>query len=76
MTAPALPHAPPESVGLNPGRLKRLTSFMARQIEEKKAPGLSMLIARNGKIAFRETLGALKPDGRGCARTPSSASIR
>jgi CubicO group peptidase (beta-lactamase class C family) len=63
MTAPALPHAPPESVGLNPGRLKRLTSFMARQIEEKKAPGLSMLIARNGKIAFRETLGALKPDG-------------
>jgi CubicO group peptidase (beta-lactamase class C family) len=63
MSAPALPHAPPESVGLNPDRLKRLTAAMARQIEDKKAPGLSMLIACNGKIGFRGTMGALKPGG-------------
>jgi CubicO group peptidase (beta-lactamase class C family) len=63
MTAPALPHAPPENVGLNPARLKRLSAAMAREIEEGKAPGLSMLIARNGKIGFHETLGALKPNG-------------
>jgi len=63
MTAPPLPHAPPESVGLNSARLKRLSAFMARQVEEKKAPGVSMLIARNGKIGYRETIGALKPDG-------------
>ena len=63
MTAPALPQAPPESVGLDPTRLKRLTAFMARQVEEKKAPGVSMLIARNGKIGFRATIGALKPGG-------------
>ena len=63
MNAPALPHAPPESVGLNPDRLKRLSAAMAREIEDKKAPGLSMLIARNGKIGFRQTMGALKPDG-------------
>jgi len=63
MTAPTLPHAPPESVGLDPTRLKRLTAFMARQVEEKKAPGVSMLIARNGKIGYRATMGALKPDG-------------
>ena len=36
MTAPALPHAPPESVGLNPARLKRLSVAMAREIEEGK----------------------------------------
>jgi CubicO group peptidase (beta-lactamase class C family) len=63
MPAPALPDAPPESVGLNPMRLNRLSAFMARQIEEKKAPGVSMLIARNGRIGYRQTLGALKPDG-------------
>jgi len=63
MTAPALPQAPPESVGLDPTRLKRLTAFMARQVEEKKAPGVSMLIARNGKIGYRATIGALKPSG-------------
>ena len=56
MTAPLLPHAPPESVGLNPERLKRLSAAMAREIEEGKAPGLAMLIARNGKIAFQETM--------------------
>jgi CubicO group peptidase (beta-lactamase class C family) len=63
MTAPALPHAPPESVGLNPERLERLSAVMTREIEEGKAPGLAMLIARNGKIAFHETIGALKPGG-------------
>src|SRR5271156_5958096 len=63
MTAPALPHAPPESVGLNPARLERLSAAMAREIEEGKAPGLAMLIARNGKIGFHQTMGALKPGG-------------
>src|SRR5579871_2348513 len=63
MTAPALPHASPESVGLNPAALKRLTAAMEREIEEGKAPGVAMLIARNGKIAFHQTLGALKPNG-------------
>ncbi len=37
---------------------------MARQVfEERKAPGLSIMIARNGKVVFRETLGALRPGG-------------
>ena len=36
MTAPALPPAAPESVGLNPARLKRLSGAMAREIEEGK----------------------------------------
>ena len=36
---------------------------MQRQIDEKKAPGLSMLIARHGKFVYRQSLGALRPDG-------------
>jgi CubicO group peptidase (beta-lactamase class C family) len=36
---------------------------MARQVEEKKAPGVSMLIARHGKIAYRESVGSLRPGG-------------
>ena len=36
---------------------------MARQIEEKKAPGLSMLIARHDKFAYRQCLGSLRPGG-------------
>ena len=36
---------------------------MARQVEEKKAPGVSMLIGRHGKIAYRQMVGALRPGG-------------
>ncbi len=63
MSAYILPYAPSESVGLIPERLERLTAVMARQIEDKKAPGLSMLIARHGKVAYRQCLGLLRPDG-------------
>jgi CubicO group peptidase (beta-lactamase class C family) len=63
MTSFALPNAPSETVGLIPERLERLTAVMAGEIQEKKAPGVSMLIARNGKIAYRESVGALRPGG-------------
>src|SRR5262249_18698865 len=59
----SLSYAPSETVGFIPDRLERLTAIMARQIEEKKAPGASMLIARHGKVAYRETVGALRPRG-------------
>ena len=50
-------------MGFLPDRLERLTAVMARQVEEKKAPGVSMLIARHGKVAYRQCLGLLRPDG-------------
>ena len=37
---------------------------MQRQIDERKAPGAAMLIARHGKIAYRQALGALNPAAR------------
>jgi CubicO group peptidase (beta-lactamase class C family) len=59
----SLSYAPSETLGFIPERLERLTAVMARQVEEKKAPGVSMLIARHGKIAYRESVGALRPGG-------------
>jgi CubicO group peptidase (beta-lactamase class C family) len=63
MSSFALSYAPSETLGLIPERLERLTAVMARQVEEKKAPGASMLIARHGKIAYRQLVGALRPGG-------------
>ena len=63
MSSFALPYAPSETLGFIPQRLERLTAIMARQVEEKKAPGVSMLIARHGRIAYRQMVGALRPGG-------------
>jgi CubicO group peptidase (beta-lactamase class C family) len=63
MSSFALPYAPSETLGFIPERLERLTAIMARQVEEKKAPGISMLIARHGKITYRQSVGALTPGG-------------
>ena len=63
MSSDALPYAPSETLGFIPERLARLTAIMARKVDEKKAPGVSMLIGRNGKIAYRQLGGALRPGG-------------
>ena len=63
MSAFVLPYAPSETLGFIPERLERLTEVMARTVAEKKAPGVSMLIARHGRIAYRETVGAIRPGG-------------
>ena len=63
MSSNALPYAPSETLGFIPAGLERITDVMARQVEEKKAPGVSMLIARHGRIAYRQSVGALTPGG-------------
>jgi CubicO group peptidase (beta-lactamase class C family) len=63
MSSFTLPYAPSETLGFIPERLDRLTAIMARQVEEKKAPGVSMVISRHGKIAYRQMIGALRPGG-------------
>jgi CubicO group peptidase (beta-lactamase class C family) len=63
MSAYVLPYVPSEHLGFDPRRLERLTDAMERQIDEGKALGMTMLIARHGKIAYRQSLGDLRPDG-------------
>jgi CubicO group peptidase (beta-lactamase class C family) len=62
-TFAGLPTAEPDEIGLSRPGLKRLTAVMEREIAARRAPGLSMLIARDGKVGFATTLGALGPDG-------------
>ena len=62
-TFAGLPTAEPDDIGLSRPALKRLTAVMEREIAAGRAPGLSMLIARNGKVGFAKTLGALGPGG-------------
>jgi CubicO group peptidase (beta-lactamase class C family) len=63
MTSFGLDYAPSETLGFVPQSLERLTDVMARAVAEKKTPGVSMLIARHGKIAYRQSVGALRPGG-------------
>ncbi|RBP06417.1 CubicO group peptidase (beta-lactamase class C family) [Roseiarcus fermentans] len=58
-----LPYVPSERLGFDPPRLARLTDAMQRQIDDGKAPGIAMLIARDGKVAYRQALGDLRPGG-------------
>jgi CubicO group peptidase (beta-lactamase class C family) len=57
------PAAAPEELGLAPGGLERLSSVMAREAEGGHVPGVSMMIARGGKIGYRRVFGALRPGG-------------
>ncbi|MBV9112048.1 MAG: beta-lactamase family protein [Hyphomicrobiales bacterium] len=58
-----LPTATPDEVGLSPERLAKLSAVMRHEIETKHVPGVSMLISRQGMVAYRENLGLMRPDG-------------
>jgi CubicO group peptidase (beta-lactamase class C family) len=62
-TFAGLPTAEPDEIGLSRPGLKRLTAVMEREIAAGRAPGMAMLIARDGKVGFAKTLGALEPGG-------------
>lgn len=59
--AQPLPTAEPERVGLSSERLERVTDHFRKEIEEKRVPGVVMLVARNGRIAYFESLGTRDP---------------
>ncbi len=57
-----LPTASPTKVGLSPDRLHRLTDVLQSEIDSQRLPGAVALIARQGKIAYFESLGQQDPD--------------
>lgn len=61
MTAPLLPAALPEEVGLSLPRLARLTEVLRSEIDRGRVPGAVAVIARRGKLAYFEALGARDP---------------
>jgi CubicO group peptidase (beta-lactamase class C family) len=57
-----LPAAAPEQSGFSRERLQRISTLMQEHIAAGDMAGASGLIARGGKIVFRENWGEMKPD--------------
>jgi CubicO group peptidase (beta-lactamase class C family) len=55
--------ASPEETGFSATGLARLTATMQREVAAGRVPGVAMLIARAGKLAYRRDVGALRPGG-------------
>ena len=58
---PPLPHAKPESLGLSPVRLQRMSDAFKREIEKGTVPGVTVMVARRGQIGWFEALGKQSP---------------
>jgi CubicO group peptidase (beta-lactamase class C family) len=56
--APALPMAQPEDVGLSSERLDRLTRVLNGYVEDGRLAGGVALVARGGRVAYLEAVGA------------------
>jgi len=57
-----LPSTAPNQAGFSPERLNRINIVMREHVAGGRLNGASGLIARNGKVVFRETWGDYKPD--------------
>jgi len=55
--APELSMAEPEEVGMSSERLARIHTAMQRYVDDRLAPGVVSLVARNGKVVYLDTIG-------------------
>jgi CubicO group peptidase (beta-lactamase class C family) len=62
MLGAELPVAAPEQSGFSRERLQRINTLMQEHVAAGDMAGASGLIARGGKIVFRENWGEMKPD--------------
>src|SRR5262245_17647445 len=51
----------PQSLGFSSERLARIRTAIEREIEKGQYPGAVMLVARNGRIVYFESVGQLDP---------------
>src|SRR3978361_489125 len=58
---PPLPEAKPESLGLSPTRLARMSDAFKREIDKGTIPGVTVMVARRGQIGWFEALGRQNP---------------
>jgi CubicO group peptidase (beta-lactamase class C family) len=56
-----LPAVSPQEAGMSPLRTSRLMDVLQAEVERQRLPGAVVLIARHGKLALFESLGALDP---------------
>jgi CubicO group peptidase (beta-lactamase class C family) len=60
---PPLPQAKPETLGLSSIRLQRLSDAFKRDIDKGTTPGVTVMVARRGQIAWFDALGKQAPGG-------------
>jgi CubicO group peptidase (beta-lactamase class C family) len=58
---PPLPEASPQSLGLSPARLARMSDAFKREIDKGTIPGVTVMVARRGRIGWFEALGRQHP---------------
>jgi CubicO group peptidase (beta-lactamase class C family) len=58
---PTLPHAKPESLGLSPQRLQRMSDAFRREIDNGTLPGVTVMVARGGQVGWFDALGKQNP---------------
>lgn len=58
----SLPAARPGEVGLSASRLERLGQVLQSYCDQKGAPGMVVLIARNGRVAYHRSFGKFRLD--------------
>lgn len=56
--AQALPTAKPESVGLSTKRLQNISTVFRKHVDQGALPGVTFMVARNGKLAYSDAIGA------------------
>lgn len=70
-----LPRADPASVGLSPERLARIAPVFKSEIEKGRIPGVVLAVARRGKLAYFEAIGAIDPATKAPMTTAALFSI-
>jgi CubicO group peptidase (beta-lactamase class C family) len=58
---PPLPQAKPETLGLSPVRLQRMSDAFKREIDKGTIPGATIMVARKGQIGWFDALGKQSP---------------
>ena len=56
-TAPTLPAAKPDQVGMSAQKLARISEVLKQEIDQGKLPGAVVLVARKGKLVYADALG-------------------
>src|SRR5688572_30036962 len=54
---PSISRSAPESVGLDPNRLKEATALLNQFVIDRKIAGAAAAVARDGKVAYLEAVG-------------------
>ena len=58
---PPLPQAKPESIGLSPSRLQKLSDAFKREVDKGTLPGATVMVARRGQIGWFDAIGRQSP---------------